>query len=239
MQLLGISYYLAGKPGPAIPLLEKAQSWFPSANVDASYMLGICYLQTEAFDKARHAFANMYSVPPDSAASYLFTARMMLRQQFEPQAEESARKAVALDGKLPGAHFLLGELDMAKGDIAGAIREFESELKVNPTGASTYYKLADAYSRGQKFDDAERLLQRSIWLDSTSTGPYHPDGKGLTKKGEPELAARALQHALSMDPNNSMTHFLLGQAYRDLGKKDEAAAEFKASEQLKSSQDPR
>lgn len=233
-QLLGISYYLAGKPASAIPLLEKAQSWFPSANVDASYMLGICYLQTEAYDKARSAFATMYGVPPDSAASYLFTARMLLRQQFDPQAEAHAQKAAALDPNLPGAHFLLGELDMAKGEIPGAIREFESELKINPAEAAAYYKLGDAYSRIQRFEDAERVLQRSIWLDSTSTGPYILMGKVLAKKGETELAVRSLQHALSMDPNNSMTHFLLGQAYRDLGKKDEAVAEFKLSEQLKS-----
>jgi tetratricopeptide (TPR) repeat protein len=234
-QLLGISYYLAGKPALAIPLLERAQSWFPSANVDASYMLGICYLQTEAYDKARGAFAAMYGVPPESAASYLFTARMLLRQQFDPQAEEHARKAAALDPKLPGAHFLLGELDMAKGEIPGAIREFESELKINPAEAAAYYKLGDAYSRVQKFEDAERVLQRSIWLDSTSTGPYILMGKVLAKKGETELAVRSLQHALSMDPNNSMTHFLLGQAYRDLGKKDDANEQFKQAEQLKSS----
>lgn len=235
VQLLGISYYLSGRPVLAIPLLEKVQSWFPSANVDASYMLGICYLQTEAYEKARHAFAVMYNVPPESAASYLFTARMLLRQQFDPQAEEHARKAAALDPNLPGAHFLLGELNMAKGEIPGAIREFESELRINPAEAAAYYKLGDAYSRIQKFEDAERVLQRSIWLDSTSTGPYILMGKVLTKKGEPELAARSLQHALSMDPNNSITHYLLGQAYRDLGKKDEATAEFKLAEQLKSS----
>jgi tetratricopeptide (TPR) repeat protein len=41
-QLLGLSYYLNGYPGQAIPLLEKVQAWFPRANVDASYILGIC-----------------------------------------------------------------------------------------------------------------------------------------------------------------------------------------------------
>ncbi len=44
----------------------------------------------------------------------------------------------------------------------------------------------------QKFDEAEKLLQRSIWLDATSTGPYILMGKVLEKKGETELAVRAL-----------------------------------------------
>ena len=236
-QLLGLSYYLGGHPAQAIPLLQKVQTWFPRANVDASYILGICYIQTKDYPQARQAFARMFGVPADSAASYLFTARMLLRQEFDPIAEEYAQKAVSLDSRLPLAHFLLGELFLYKSRVPEAIVEFQKELALNPAHAATYYKLADAYSRIQKFDDAERLLQRSIWLDATSTGPYILMGKVLEKKGEFELALRSLQRAAAMDPNNPTTHHLLGQAYRDLGKKDEAENELKLAEQLQSKQD--
>jgi len=83
-QLLGLSYYLAGRPAEAIPALEKVQTWYPSANVDASYILGICYIQTKDYPNARKAFAKMFDVPAESAASYLFTARMLLRQTSGP-----------------------------------------------------------------------------------------------------------------------------------------------------------
>ena len=46
-QMLGLSYYLGGHPADAIPLLEKVQTWYPRANVDASYILGICYILCE------------------------------------------------------------------------------------------------------------------------------------------------------------------------------------------------
>lgn len=36
-----------------------------------------------------------------------------------------------------------------------------------------------------------------------------------------------------MDPNNSMTHHLLGQAYRDIGKNEEAERELKIARQLR------
>jgi tetratricopeptide (TPR) repeat protein len=238
VQLLGLSYYLAGHPAEAIPLLEKVQGWYPRANVDASYILGICYIQTKDYPHARVAFAKMFDVPPDSAASYLFTARMLLRQEFDPVAEEYAQKASTLDPKLPLVHFLLGELFLYKSRVPEAISEFKKELAVNPAHAATYYKLADAYSRIQKYDDAERLLQRSIWLDATSTGPYILMGKVLEKKGEFELAVRALQRAATMDPNNPTTHHLLGQAYRDMGKKEEAENELKLAEQLQTKQEP-
>jgi tetratricopeptide (TPR) repeat protein len=237
IQLLGLSYYLGGHPADAIPLLERVQGWYARANIDASYILGICYIQTKNYDQARKAFGKMFDVPPDSAASYLFTARMLLRQEYDPVAEEYAQKAAALDPKLPLVHFLLGELYLYKSRVPEAISEFQKELAINPAHAATYYKLADAYSRVQKFEDAERLLQRSIWLDATSTGPYILMGKVLEKKGEFDLAVRALQRAASMDPNNPTTHHLLGQAYRDMGKKEDAESELKLAQELQTKQD--
>src|SRR5205085_2548809 len=111
-QLLGLSYYLSGKPREAVPLLENVQAWYPRANVDATYILGLCYIQIKDYPQARKAFARMFDVPAESAASYLFTARMLLRQEFDPIAEEYAQKAIALDPKLPLAHFFLGELHL-------------------------------------------------------------------------------------------------------------------------------
>ena len=236
IQLLGLSYYLAGRPAEAIAPLKKVQTWYPSANVDAAYILGICYIQTKDYPSARRAFARMFAVPPDSAASYLFTARMLLRQDFGPVAEEYALKAVELDPKLPLAHSLLGELYIYKSRIPEAIEQFQKELELNPADAAVYYKLADGYSRLQNYDEAERLLQRSIWLDATSTGPFILMGKILEKKGETVLAVRALQRALAMDPNNPIPHHLLGQAYRHLGKNEDAERELKIASQLEQSQ---
>jgi tetratricopeptide (TPR) repeat protein len=236
IQLLGLSYYRAGRPAEAIPYLEKVLTWYPQANVDGSYVLGNAYIQAKDYPNARKAFARMFDVPPDSGASYLFTARMLFRQEFTPVAEEYAQKAIVADPKLPLAHQLLGEIQMFQSKIPDAVASFQQELAINPASPTTYYKLADAYSRIQKYDEAERLLQRSIWLDANSTGPYILLGKVLEKKGEPTLAIGYLQRAATMDPNNPMTHQLLGQAYRDLGKPDEAERELKIAEQLRNKQ---
>jgi tetratricopeptide (TPR) repeat protein len=231
-QLLGLSLYLGGKPSEAIPYLQKVQSWYPRANVDAAYILGVAYIQTKQYAQAREAFARMFGVPADSAPAYLFCARMLLRLDFGPVAEEYGLKAISLEPKLPMAHYLLGELYLYQSKIDQATSQFEQEMALNPGYPNVYYKLADAYTRVQKFDDAERLLQRSIWLDATSTGPFVLLGKVLEKKGEPELAARALQRAISMDPGNPIPHQLLGQAYRALGQSADAERELKQADEL-------
>ena len=79
VQLLGLSYYRAGRPSDAIPYLEQVQAWYPQANVDASYVLGIAYIQAKDYPNARKSFARMFDLPTDSAASYLLTARKIGR----------------------------------------------------------------------------------------------------------------------------------------------------------------
>jgi cytochrome c-type biogenesis protein CcmH/NrfG len=97
--------------------------------------------------------------------------------------------------------------------------------------------MADADSRDQKYDEAQRLLQQSIRLDPTSSGPFILMGKVLQKKGDYDLAVLSLKHAVTMDPNNPTTHYLLGQVYRDLGKKDDAATEMKRAQELHGKED--
>ena len=142
-QLLGISYYLSGNPSAAIPFLEKVQAWFPRANVDAAYILGECFIQTKDYAHARQAFASMFDVPQDSAGAYLLTARMLFRQEFGPIALEYAQKAAAIDPKLPGSHFLLGEIHLFQSQVTEAITDFKQELAIDPANPAAYYKLAD------------------------------------------------------------------------------------------------
>jgi tetratricopeptide (TPR) repeat protein len=236
-QLLGMAYFASGHPGDAIPLLEKVQGSMREGNSDGYYVLGTCYIQVRNYDGARNAFAKMFGVPGDSAASYLFTARMLLRQEFDPVAEQYAQKAVALDPKLPLAHYLLGELDLYKARLPEAITEFQKELEINPANAATYYKLGDAYARAQKYDDAQTMLQRSIRLDSTSSVAFILMGQVLQKKGDYDLAVLSLKRAVTMEPNNPTSHYLLGQAYREMGRKDDAAAELKRAQELHGTED--
>jgi tetratricopeptide (TPR) repeat protein len=238
IQLLGLAYFQTGRPAEAIPLLKRVASLYPAGSVNSSYALGLAYIQTHSYPDARKAFAQMYGVPEDSAVAYLFLARMLLRQGYDPIAEENARKAVALDPKLPLGHFLLGEFYLYKSDLANAKEEFDQEIKLNPAYAGTYDRLADTYTRLGKYDDAERLLQRAILLDANATGPYILMGKVQVKKMDYVQAASYLERAIRMDPNNYIAHHLLGEAYRGMGKAEAAERELKLAEQLQSAQHP-
>src|SRR5579863_8554725 len=101
--LIGQSYFMLSQAPKAIPWLEKA----PNVN-EANYMLGYAYLQAKQSDQSEIAFARLFNVKPDTAQGHLVAAQMMLKKEYEDQAAVEAKKALALDAKLPGAHFLLG-----------------------------------------------------------------------------------------------------------------------------------
>jgi len=42
-----------------------------------------------------------------------------------------------------------------------------------------------------------------------------------------------------MDPNNQLPHYLLGQAYHQLGRNEDADREFKLSEELRQREHPK
>jgi tetratricopeptide (TPR) repeat protein len=235
VQMEGLTLYRLGQPAAAIPYLERVQKWMPHANADASYVLGLCYLNARRYDDARGAFAAQYGMDPASAGAYLILGNMLQIANLPELAADAARKAISLDHKLPQAHFLVGEVDLFKSDINGAIAEFEQERVLNPGFAPVYDRLGDTYLRSGKFQEAQASLMKALSLDTSRTGPFILMGKVLLRRDDPQAAAMYLQHAEKMDPSNTMTHTLLSQTYRKLGREDDAKREIDLASKIHAS----
>ena len=232
MQMRGVTLYRLGKPEEAIPLLERAHSSGPIANADPNYVLGLCYIGTKRYDEARGSFAAQYDFAPDSAAAWLVTARMLFRQELTAPAAAEAQKAVAIDPRLPLAHRLLGEIDLANGDVQGALGELQQEIKVNPLDGETYSRMGDAYIRSGDYVHAQQVLDRAVLLEPNASGPYILLGKALLEQHDAVTAAMYLERAEKIDPANTMIHMLLGRAFTAAGRREDATREFQLLQKL-------
>lgn len=238
-QMRGLTLFRLGRPKDAIPLLEVNHAFGAQTRADPTYVLALCYLDALRYDDARRAFAEQYGMPPNSAAAYLLAARMLLRRGYVPIAEQYAQKAVTLDDRLPLAHQLLGEIALAQNQPDLAVSEFEKERLANPLQPTTYERLGDAYSRLNQYEKADRVLQQAVLLEPNATGPYILLGKVLLKQGQPMGAMTFLQKAETMDPANYMTHNLLAQAYRALGRSADASRELELTEKVQAADTPK
>ena len=235
IQMRGLTLYRLGRPADAIPYLERVRQWMPNANADANHVLGLCYMNARRYDDARGAFAAQYGVAADSAAAYLLAGSMLMQADLPELAAQDAQKALTISPNLPSAHFMLGEVYLYKSDVAHALEQFEQERAINPASSAVYDRLGDVYTRMGQYEQAQEALTRAISLDVSSTGPFIQMGKVFLRRSDPQTAAMYLQHAEKMDPGNYVTHTLLGQAYRALGKEDEAKRELDAASQIHAS----
>ena len=239
IQLRGLVLFRLGRDADAIPLLERAHAWMAETRTDPAYVLALCYIDSHRFEDARHAFAEQYGFPADSASAHLLAARMLLRREYAQIAQEEARKALELDPNLPLAHRLLGEVALAGEHVDVATTEFEKERLRNPLDGTNYDRLGDAYARAGDYPKAQQMLERALLLEPTSTGPYILLGKVLLKRQDAASAAGYLERAEKMDPANFMTHSLLGQAYQLMGRTQEAHREADLSHTLQTYPGPK
>lgn len=238
IEMHGVSLFRLGHVQEAIPFLERARASVQSANIDPDYVLALCYADVQRYEDSRRSFAAQFGFAPDSPEAYLLAARMFLRRELRDEAAVQATKALAINPALPLAHELLGEVALARGDVAGAIRELEAERKINPLNPDLYDRLGDAYLRNGEYTSAQVALDRAVLLEPNSTGPFILLGETFLKLKQPIQALHYLVHAVRMDPSNYVTHNLLGQAYKAIGQLSAANREFKTVVELQHQNDP-
>jgi predicted Zn-dependent protease len=225
--------YRMGQSAAAISFLERSNSPIASVNADGTYVLAICYLEVHRYEDARRIFAQQYKIPADSAASYLFLGRMLLRRNYPAESEQMARKALQIEPGLPLVHLLLGQLALSRSNAAGAVVEFEAERTINPMDGEVYERLGDAYLRAQRYEDAQQVLNCALLLEPNSTGPYILLGQVLLKRDDALTALNYLLRAEHMDSSNYLIHLLLGQAFHALGRKEDSTREYKIAESIR------
>jgi tetratricopeptide (TPR) repeat protein len=147
------------------------------------------------------------------------------------------QKVLELAPNRAGIHYRLGRVHLARARPplaaadaeANAIREFEAELRGDPSNADAAYELGELRRKAGDLDGARVLFAQAV--------EHYPDfqqglvglGRVLIAQGE---AARGLPHlkkAVSLDPRDDAAYFQLWQAHRALGQAEaagKAQAEF-------------
>jgi len=231
VQVLGLSYYLAGRLTDAVPLLEETSRW-ATTNIELAQALGMAYIQTRQPDNARAALARAFGVEPQSPAARVLAAQMMIRIEFFEMADAELKAALAADPRLPHANFLLATNAIYRNKLDEGVELLEKELAINPADSMALYRLGEAWSRRQAWDKAIPALQRSLWINPYYSGPYIVLGRAYLATGQLDTARGMLQRSVELDPNNKSARYLYGQVLQRLGRSVEAKEQFDISDKL-------
>ncbi|MDH4267195.1 MAG: tetratricopeptide repeat protein, partial [Deltaproteobacteria bacterium] len=153
-------------------------------------------------------------------------------QEAIGKSMELAQKALALDDSIAGAHALLCQLYVTKGEYEKAIAEGEQAVALNPGDTSALSEYAWSLSAAGRSEEAIPLFQKVIRLNPFGKFTlYRGLGVALRNTGRFEEAIAAFKKAIQGSPNDIMSHLGLAAAYSKMGREEEALAE--AAEVLK------
>jgi tetratricopeptide (TPR) repeat protein len=140
------------------------------------------------------------------------------------EALRLAERAVALDERLPQAHFAVGYVDLyGLGNHDAAIAEARRTLELNPNYADAYALLSSAYFFAGEFDQTFDLDQEAIRLNPASSFLYYVHlGRRDYLEGRYQEALDIFLTAAAKDYNYLPTHVWLAATYAKLGDLDSA-----------------
>jgi tetratricopeptide (TPR) repeat protein len=177
----------------------------------------------------------LQQVAPASLWRHLASGELFESQGDDALAIREYRSVLALDPHRPGIHFRLGRAllhSKQPGSRAEALKEFQQELKVDPTNARAAYEAGEIYRQSGQFSEAHALFTEALKHYPNFEDAHVGLGRVLLNEKEPDQALAHLQKAVSLDPEDDVAYFQLAQAYRQLGNMPEQRKALAAFQRL-------
>ncbi len=132
--MLGLAYLQGQKLKESQTALERGLQLDPKSG--AGYLtLGACLNQQKDYAGAEKALLTGLELEPESPEGHYELAKTYWAQRRWQNAEPHAEKAEELQPQVPGVHVLMGNILLQKRDNAGALKEFNEYLRLDPRGS--------------------------------------------------------------------------------------------------------
>ena len=154
-------------------------------------------------------------------------------QDVKPKAKEAALKSLQIDDTLAGARTALAQVLFFDLDLAGAMKEFQRAIDLDPNYATAHHWYANGplLALG-RFDEAIAEGARAVELDPLSPIINVNQANNYIIAGRYDEAIQQIRKALELDPEFGYAHSNLGLALELKGDLPGAIAEFRRAHQL-------
>jgi tetratricopeptide (TPR) repeat protein len=149
-------------------------------------------------------------VNPRHAEALLRMATLYHQQRLPKQAEEYARKALAAQGDLADAHFLLGQLLMAQGQAEPARQAYQRAVDLRPDAPTTWARLAEALGALNGSSKAIEAYRKALALAPEGAELHLALAQTLDQAGEEDEAFRHYGEAIRY--NTRLSAAYIGRA---------------------------
>ena len=143
-----------------------------------------------------------------------------------PKAKTAALRAIELDESLAEAHTALAYENAADWNWAGAEKEFQRALELNPGYAVALYQYGFVLSTWGRQDEAIALTEKALELDPLSQIALYRAGRVYFNVRQYEKAIQRFERILELNPNDYLALYGLGLTYEAEGRFEKAISYF-------------
>lgn len=204
----------------------------------------VLYQATHAYsDLSIKASQDLLHEAPFSYQVHELNAESLEVQGKWDDAAAEYRKILEIDPKLPGIHYRLGRVLLSKPNPSPELtleakRNFEQELKLDPSNAGAEYVLGELARQASEWADAIDHFTRATKLDAGFAEAYLGLGSSLSSEKRFTEAVPPLETAVKLQPENPVAHYELAMALNRTGRKDEADREFAIHRKMQEANPP-
>jgi tetratricopeptide (TPR) repeat protein len=197
----------------------------------------VLYITTHYYGElASRASQELAATAPTSYQALELEAEAMESQSRWEDAGALYQKILEQNPKVPGIHFRLGRVALSKSEspanTADAKKEFEEELKLDPTNAAAEFSLGEIARRGGQWSEAIPHFTNASKLDPGFAEAFLALGMSLNSAERYSEAVSPLERYAKMLPGDPAGHYQLSIAYARTGRKEDAAREMAIQRQL-------
>ena len=241
-QLIGLSYNSTrllkqagllsrfGYPDQAVQVARRAAEADPKdpdiRNFIARTLLTAYPNKPEAIDEALTQIGEYLRLKPDDPAALWGFTDLFFEAPKPPAAVERLSALLLPFAGRDDAHFFLGMVADARGQVGEAAAQYESALKNNPNNGPLYFKLGLVYDKEGKFDQSIAYFQKATRLEPMNTVAHFNLGVALLQRGSYSQGLREMEDVLRFQPHDAPAHFCMGFAYLYSKRIQEAIASF-------------
>jgi len=233
-RMLGHAYFQAEDYANVISVLGE-RDW---RDIPTQYVLATALARTGQDDAAKDAFAKLLWKNPRSAELQALLGQAAAQQKDYAAAIFYYKEALALDSTVPEAHLGIGLIAMRNGDLKGAEKELQTEVRAHPGDLRAKYYLAYVVGLSQRHADAEKLLREILAKRADFPDAHAALGKELFAEDKPAQALQELLIADKLAPSQPRLLYQLGLVYRKLGRMEDAQQAFLRYRELRTPATP-
>lgn len=191
------------------------------------------YWRSQSADRlGLSALSTATRINPESVSLHVLLGDMLRGKGSLSDAAEEYRKAIALKPEFMAAHLGLARDLNSDNNSAGAEREVQSALNINPDNPEANYLMGEIFLNRSEFSAALPFLLKAVRVRPEEAPYVHADlSRIYDEQGDSARAISEIKQALTADVDGSY-YYRLGRLFQKTGDRASAAQALEQSSKL-------